>query len=212
MNKFGEEFSGTEGRAARAERDGVDRYVAAYMADKVGGKFPGRIWGVTHFGLFVSLQETGADGLIPISTLPDDYYVHDAIGHSLVGQNRGKTFRLGDDVVVRIAEADATTGSLALRLAGHADVTERDLIEQPRARRGQNRLRGRSPGDRSHRHGSKPGFRANPKDSSSASGGGPRDGKPAVGAATGKKKTTPKKQRKLVASSRVARKTTKRED
>jgi ribonuclease R len=180
------------------------------MADKVGAEFPGRVSGVTHFGLFVSLQETGADGLVPISTLPDDYYVHDAIGHALVGQNRGKTFRLGDDVVVRIAEADAATGSLALRLAGHADITDRDLIERPR---GRGKRRG-SPGDRSHRHGTKPGFRANPKDKSGASGGGPRGGNPGSkpGAkAAGKKKTTPKKQRKLVASSRVARNTTKRD-
>lgn len=210
FEQIGEDISGTERRAAMAERDAVDRYVAAYMADKVGAEFPGRVSGVTHFGLFVSLNETGADGLVPISTLPDDYYVHDAIGHALVGQNRGKTFRLGDDVVVRIAEADAATGSLALRLAGHADITDRDLIEQPR---GRGKRRG-SPGDRSHRHGTKPGFRANPKDKSGASGGGPRGGNPGSkpGAkAAGKKKTTPKKQRKLVASSRVARNTTKRD-
>ena len=210
FEQIGEDISGTERRAAMAERDAVDRYVAAYMADKVGAEFPGRVSGVTHFGLFVSLQETGADGLVPISTLPDDYYVHDAIGHALVGQNRGKTFRLGDDVVVRIAEADAATGSLALRLAGHADITDRDLIERPRGRG----KRSGSPGDRSHRHGTKPGFRANPKDKSGASGGGPRGGNPGSkpGAkAAGKKKTTPKKQRKLVASSRVARNTTKRD-
>ncbi len=210
FEQIGEDISGTERRAAMAERDAVDSYVAAYMADKVGAEFPGRVSGVTHFGLFVSLQETGADGLVPISTLPDDYYVHDAIGHALVGQNRGKTFRLGDDVVVRIAEADAATGSLALRLAGHADITDSDLIERPR---GRGKRRG-SPGDRSHRHGTKPGFRANPKDKSGASGGGPRGGNPGSkpGAkAAGKKKTTPKKQRKLVASSRVARNTIKRD-
>jgi len=175
------------------------------MSDKVGAEFPGKISGVTHFGLFISLNETGADGLVPISTLPDDYYIHDAASHALVGQNRGKKFQLGDSVVVRIADADAATGSLALRLAEHADITARDLVERPRGRKGQGKRRGSSPGDRSHRHGSKPGFRA-----------GPRDGKgPGGTSATkskGKKKTTPKKQRKLVASNRVTRNTAKRDD
>lgn len=195
FEQMGEDISGTERRAAMAERDAVDRYVAAYMADKVGADFPGRISGVTHFGLFVSLNETGADGLVPISTLPDDYYVHDAINHCLVGQQRGKTFRLGDDVVVRIADSDPATGSLALRLAEHADITARDLIERPR---GKGKGRRRSPGDRNHRHGAKPGFRSDSKDR----GQGASKRKSAAAAKAGKKKTTPKKQRKLVASSR----------
>ena len=212
FEEIGAEISGTERRAAMAERDAVDRYVAAYMADKVGAEFPGKISSVTHFGLFIALQETGADGLVPISTLPDDYYVHDAANHMLVGQNRGKTFRLGDQVVVRIADADAATGSLALRLAEHADITPRDLEERPRGRRGQQKRRG-SPGDRSHRHGSKPGFRSGPRDANGPGGKSATKSK-GTGAAKagGKKKTTPKKQRKMVASNRVARSSAKRGD
>ena len=213
FEQIGADISGTERRAAMAERDAVDRYVAAYMSDKVGAEFPGKISSVTHFGLFISLQETGADGLVPISTLPDDYYVHDPANHALVGQNRGKTFRLGDQVVVRIADADAATGSLALRLAEHADITARDLEERPRSgRRGQQNRRG-SPGDRSHRHGSKPGFRSGPRDAAGP-GGTSATKSTGKGAAKpgGKKKTTPKKQRKMVASDRVARSNAKRGD
>ncbi|AUG52756.1 ribonuclease R [Thalassospira marina] len=190
FEQLGEDISGTERRAAMAERDSVDRYVAAYMADRVGAELPGKISSVTHFGLFVTLHETGADGLVPISTLPDDYYVHDAINHCLVGENRGKTFRLGDDVVVRVADADAATGSLSLRLADHADITARDLIERPRGRRTGPPRGKRSPGERNDRHGAKPGFRASAKKA---------DGKKSAG-----KKTTPKKQRKLRAANRAA--------
>ncbi len=192
FEQLGEDISGTERRAAMAERDSVDRYVAAYMADRVGAELPGRISSVTHFGLFVTLQETGADGLVPISTLPDDYYVHDAINHCLVGENRGKTFRLGDDVVVRVADADAATGSLSLRLADHADITARDLVERPRGRRSGPPRGKRSPGDRNDRHGAKPGFRASAKKAA---------GKKADG-----KKTMPKKQRKLRTANRAASK------
>jgi len=206
FEQIGEDISGTERRAAMAERDAVDRYVAAYMSDKVGAEFPGKISGVTHFGLFISLNETGADGLVPISTLPDDYYIHDAASHALVGQNRGKKFQLGDTVVVRIADADAATGSLALRLAEHADITERDLIERPHGRRGSAKRRG-SPGDRSHRHGSKPGFRSGPRDAHGAGGASATKSKGKKAGA--KKKTTPKKQRKLVASNRAARNSAK---
>jgi ribonuclease R len=201
FEQLGEDISGTERRAAMAERDSVDRYVAAYMADRIGAELPGKISGVTHFGLFVSLRETGADGLVPISTLPDDYYVHDPINHCLVGDKRGKTFRLGDDVVVRVADADTATGSLSLRLAEHADITSRDLLERPRFNKGgKGAPRGkRSPGDRNNRHGAKPGFRAAAKNTAAK----PDAKGPGAGAGAGKK-TTPKKQCKIRIGNRNA--------
>ena len=116
---------------------------------------------------------------------------------------------MGDTVVVWIADADAATGSLALRLAEHADITERDLIERPRGRRGSGKRRG-SPGDRSHRHGNKPGFRSAPRDGTGADGTSATKSKGKGAKAGGKKKTTPKKQRKLVASNRASRNTAKR--
>ncbi len=111
-----EHISMTERRAAKAEREVVDRYAALYLQDRVGASFPGRIGGVSRFGLFVTLHETGADGLVPISTLPADFYRHDEARNRLVGQRNGRVFSLGDAVTVRLAEADPLTGSLVLTL------------------------------------------------------------------------------------------------
>jgi ribonuclease R len=103
----------TERRAAAAERGALDRYTAAYLAERVGAAFAARVSGVTRAGLFVTLAETGADGLIPISMLGGDFYVLDEKRHRLVGRRTNKTFTLGDAIDVELAEADAVTGSLA---------------------------------------------------------------------------------------------------
>jgi len=112
----GTHISETERRAMAAERDATDRYMAAYLADRVGAEFEGRINGVTRFGLFVTLAESGADGLIPMRRLPDDYYVHDEDTHRLIGRRTSWAYTLGDPVTVRLAEADPLTGSLVLDL------------------------------------------------------------------------------------------------
>ncbi|WP_240002411.1 ribonuclease R [Oleisolibacter albus] len=116
MEKIADHISMTERRAADAERDSLDRYVAAYLADRVGATFSGKIGGVTRFGLFITLDETGADGLVPVSTLPDDFYDHDEARHCLVGRRTGRMFRLGTRVQVRLLEADPIAGSMVFRL------------------------------------------------------------------------------------------------
>ncbi len=118
MAKAGEHISATERRAAAAERDALDRFTAAYLADKIGAEFAARINGVTRFGLFVTLNETGADGLIPISTLPDDFYEHDEKSHGLVGRRNRLEFRLGDALEVRLVDANPLTGGIIFALAG----------------------------------------------------------------------------------------------
>ncbi len=116
FSEIGEHISGTERRAAAAERDAVNRYTAAYLADKVGATFPARISGVTRFGLFVALEETGADGIVPVSTLAEDYYAHDEARHALVGRRSGRTYSLGQAVDVLLAEANPLTGGLVFHL------------------------------------------------------------------------------------------------
>ena len=128
--RVSEHISATERRAAAAERDAVDRFTAAFLAERVGTVQKGRIGGVTRFGLFVTLDETGADGLVPISSLPDDYYVHDARGHRLVGQTHGLTFRLGDKVEVRLVEASPLTGGIVLEILG--GIREGQALRPPR--------------------------------------------------------------------------------
>ena len=109
-------ITATERRAALAERDAVDRYLAAYMADKTGAQFAARVSGVTRFGLFVTLLETGASGLVPLSALPDDFWMHDEASKSLTGRRTRLSFRLAQTLDVRLQEASPVTGGLIFGL------------------------------------------------------------------------------------------------
>jgi len=115
-----EHISLTERRSMQAERDALNRFVAAFMADHVGAEFESRITGVTRFGLFVELDETGADGFVPISTLGDDYYEHDEAHRALVGKRTRKRYRLGDSLTVLLAEATPVTGGLRFEIVGRS--------------------------------------------------------------------------------------------
>jgi ribonuclease R len=116
LPEIGEHISMTERQAAEAERESIDRYTAAYLSDRIGAIFSGRISGVARFGLFVRLDETGADGIVPVSSLPGDYYVHEEAKHRLIGRNTGRVYRLADRVTVKLLEADGMTGSTVFQL------------------------------------------------------------------------------------------------
>jgi ribonuclease R len=111
-----EHISATERRAAAAERVALERYRAIILARSIGSIFTGRISGVAEFGLFVTSAENGASGLVPISTLPGDYYESDKTAHRLIGRRSGRIFRVGDEVPVRLVEADAIGGRLVFRI------------------------------------------------------------------------------------------------
>jgi ribonuclease R len=119
--EIADHISATERTSAEAERNAVDRFTAAFLRDKIGMHFIGRISGVTRFGLFIKLQDTGADGLVPIRSLPSDYYVHDEANHALVGKRTGRVFRLGASVMVSIVEADPITASTVFELVNGED-------------------------------------------------------------------------------------------
>jgi ribonuclease R len=116
MEKTAEDISAFERRAMAAERDSTDRYIAAYMSNRLGAEFAGKISGVTRFGLFIRLAETGADGLLPIRSLGTEFFHHDERTHALIGEKSGLTFRLGDTVRVRLEEATPLTGGLRFDL------------------------------------------------------------------------------------------------
>ena len=116
-----EQVTQTERRSMAAERDAMDRYIAAFLEDRVGATFPGRITGVTRFGLFVRLEETGADGLVPVSTLGDEYFTHDDRSHALVGERTGRRWTLGRSVEVRLVEATPVTGGLLFEMLSEPD-------------------------------------------------------------------------------------------
>ncbi len=109
-------ITATERRAQLAERDAIDRYLAAYMVDKVGANFAARISGVTRFGLFVTVVESGASGLVPVRSLPEDFWQHDEREQTLTGRRTRLAFRLAQEVEVRLAEASPVTGSLVFHL------------------------------------------------------------------------------------------------
>ena len=109
-------ISDAERRSMAAERDTVDRYLAAYLSDRVGQTFTGRVSGVQKFGLFVKLDETAADGLIPIREVGREFFYYDADNQTLTGSDTGLTIGLGARVTVRLAEAIPVTGGLTLQL------------------------------------------------------------------------------------------------
>jgi ribonuclease R len=117
----GEHISNTERRAAAAERDALERYITLFLKDRVGASFPGHISGVTRFGLFVALDDLGAQGLIPIRSLGADFFVHDELRHTLTGRSTRQVYRLGDTVTVQLKDADPVTGSLLFRIVDHEE-------------------------------------------------------------------------------------------
>jgi ribonuclease R len=117
LGEIAEHISMTERRAMAAERDSNDRYVAAFMQDRIGARFDARITGVTRFGLFVRLADTGAEGLLPARVLGTEYFRHDERRHALVGERTGTVYSLGAIVAVRLAEAAPLTGGLRFELA-----------------------------------------------------------------------------------------------
>ncbi len=112
-----EHITMTERRAMAAERDSTDRYVAAFMQDRVGESFDARVTGVTRFGLFVRLADSGAEGLIPIRALGGDFFRHDEKRQALIGERSRIVYGLGEVLTVKLVEAAPITGGLRFGLA-----------------------------------------------------------------------------------------------
>ncbi|MGL5008262.1 MAG: ribonuclease R family protein, partial [Paracoccaceae bacterium] len=116
LDETGKLISDTERRSMLAERDTTDRYLAAYLANRIGATFAGRISGVQRFGLFVKLDETGADGLVPIRSIGREYFHYDQDSQTLMGADSGVLIGIGLRVVVRLAEAVPVTGGLLMEI------------------------------------------------------------------------------------------------
>lgn len=143
LHDTAEHITAAERRSMAAERDAADRYVAAFLSDREGAEFEGRITGVTRFGLFVRLVETGADGLVPVSSLGDEYFVHDDRAHALVGERTAARWPLGRAVTVRLKEATPLTGGLLFEMLSEPDAAD---ASAPRPRLGVRRRGGPSSG------------------------------------------------------------------
>ncbi|MBI2234550.1 MAG: ribonuclease R [Micavibrio aeruginosavorus] len=166
LEEMSDHISQTERISAEAERNAVDRFAAAYLSTKTGAIFSGRISGVTRFGLFVKLEESGADGLVPIRSLPQDYYIHDERQHALIGRSNGLVYRLGASVQVALMEAEPLTGSMIFEIMGKgADIPGLTLNLPPQQP-------GRGPRGRPRRDG-----KTGPGKGRISGKKGPRDGK-----------------------------------
>jgi ribonuclease R len=119
------QISAAERRAMAAERDTIDRLVAHWLADRIGATFAGRISGVTRAGLFIKLDQTGADGFVPMSTIGADYYRYDEARHAVIGMRTGEMHRLGDRVEVRLVEAAPLAGALRFELLSEGRIVPR---------------------------------------------------------------------------------------
>lgn len=121
LDETAKAISEAERRSMAAERDTIDRYLAAFLSDRVGNEFSARISGVARFGAFARLDETGADGLIPIRTIGAEFFHFDAETQSLRGSDTGFTLTMGQRVTVRLAEAVPITGGIGLELLSVED-------------------------------------------------------------------------------------------
>ncbi|MFQ5626735.1 MAG: ribonuclease R family protein, partial [Methyloligellaceae bacterium] len=116
LEETAQSISDSERRAITAERQTVDRLIAGYLAGRIGVRFAARISGVVRTGLFVRLQETGADGFVPASSIGGDYFRHDERRQALIGDRTGIGYKLGDSVEVRLIEAVPSAGALRFEM------------------------------------------------------------------------------------------------
>jgi len=116
LSKITEAISDAERRAMQAERDTIDRYVAAWLAGRVSEVFDTRITGVQNFGFFATIDKLGGDGLVPISILGNEYFRYDETKQALIGADSGDSFAAGDRLKLRLAEANPLTGALKFEL------------------------------------------------------------------------------------------------
>ena len=125
LARVSEAISNAERRAMEAERDTIDRYVAAWLSGKVGEVFDTRITGVQKFGLFATIIGLGGDGLVPVSTLGAERFNYDEKAQRLIGELSGEEFAMGQILKLRLAEANPLTGALKFEPVDVAEGVQR---------------------------------------------------------------------------------------
>ena len=116
MEELGEKISQAERRAMEAERETIDRYIAAYLSTRVGELVETRITGVQRFGFFATVEGLGGDGLVPVSTLGAERFHHDEAARALVGEESGERYAVGQRLTLRLVEANVASGALRFEL------------------------------------------------------------------------------------------------
>ena len=118
LHEITDAISQTERRAMEAERDTIDRYVAAWLSARVGETFKTRITGVQNFGFFATIEDLGGDGLVPVSTLGREHFRYEEASQTLVGEESGTSYSVGDRLELKLAEANPLTGALKFEVPG----------------------------------------------------------------------------------------------
>src|SRR3954468_3017946 len=136
FEQIGEQISMLERRAMEAERETVDRYVAAYLSQQVGQLVECRITGVQPFGFFAAVEDLGGDGLVLAKDLGQEYFRYDEAARLLVGDETGETYRVGQRLTLRLAEANPVSGSLRFELPQGSYGTPPPPRRSDRVRRG----------------------------------------------------------------------------
>jgi ribonuclease R len=131
LSQITDAISQTERRAMEAERDTIDRYVAAFLSERVGETFPARITGVQGFGFFATILGLGGDGLVPVSTLGREHFRYEEAAHALVGEQSGTRYSTGDKLELKLAEANPLTGALKFEVPGSEGGIEPRGFRQP---------------------------------------------------------------------------------
>jgi ribonuclease R len=182
LAEIADSISKSERLSMEAERSCIDRFTASWMAEHAGNSYDARISGVSRFGLFVRLNENGAEGLVPIRSLPNDYYIHDEQQHALIGRRNRVVFRLCAPVRVRIVQADRLTGSATFEVLNAENGADIPGFKPQKNNYRNGKFAGRMGGK------GKPSGKSGGKPS-----GGPKGGK---GPKKPRKKTTPKHKKK----------------
>ncbi len=143
-SEIAQAISDTERKAAAAERRTVDRYATALIKDKAGAIVEGKVTTVTGFGAFIQLADTGAEGLLPLGQLPDDYYDVDTNAAVIEGRSTGIKIRTGDIIDVMIVDVAPLKASVTLAWAD-------DSLPRKSSRRGSRHGQNRTAGPRGGR-------------------------------------------------------------
>ncbi|HEX8937150.1 MAG TPA: ribonuclease R [Sphingomicrobium sp.] len=135
FEQIGEQISMLERRAMEAERETIDRYVAAFLADQVGQLVECRITGVQPFGFFATVEDLGGDGLLLAKDLGQEYFRYDEGAKQLVGEETGEAYRIGQRLTLRLSESNPVSGALRFELPeGRSAPIRRDRMRGRRGR------------------------------------------------------------------------------
>ena len=140
LDAIADAISQAERRAMAAERETVDRLISEFLSERIGARFHAVVSGAAKSGLFVRLDDTGAEGFVPASTIGHEFYRYDEKHHALYGETSGREFVLGDRVEVRLVEAIPSAGALRFELLSEGVKRQRKRqVSKPKGRRGRGR-------------------------------------------------------------------------